>query len=130
MQEMGWKKVKNVNIGWKKKVDCTCNHSHKLVAIMCISPNLAKAPCLVSSISLLLRNMKCICAVTKRSLAAGVIALNGPDATSAPICKPVKTSDPAPNPTVPRRRQKLPYCCVWWRCNRCLGVSAFFSANS
>lgn len=91
----------------------TCSHSHRFVAIMCIRPNFARAPCLASSRSLLFRNMKCIWAVTSRSLALGVIALNGPpDAISAPICNPVKTNEPAPNPTAPSRRQKLPYCCA------------------
>lgn len=91
----------------------TCNHSHKLVAIICMSPSLARAPCFVSSRSLLFRKMKCICAVTKRRRAAGVIARTGPlEATSAPICKPVKTREPAPKPTAPSRRQKLPYCCA------------------
>ena len=99
-----------VNVG----TSCyTWSHSHRFVAIMCISPNLASAPCFASSRSLLLRNMKCIWAVTSRSRALGVIALNGPpDAISAPICNPVKTNEPAPNPTAPSRRQKLPYCCA------------------
>lgn len=91
-------------------------HSHKLVAIICMSPNLARAPCRASSRSLLFKNMKCIWAVTRRSRALGVIALNGPaDAISAPICNPVNTNEPAPKPMAPKRKQKLPYC---WPCCR------------
>lgn len=91
----------------------TCSHSQRLVAIMCIRPNLARAACLAKLRLLLLRNIKCIWAVTSNSLAPGVIALNGPEAISAPICNPVNTNEPAPNPTAPSLRQKLPYCCVW-----------------
>ena len=91
----------------------TFNHSQRFVAIMCIKPNLANAACLVSFKFLLFRNIKCIWAMTRRSLAAGVIALNGPDAISAPICNPVNTNDPAPKPTVPSLKQKLPYCWAW-----------------
>lgn len=90
----------------------TCSHSQRLVAIMCIKPNLARAACLAKLRLLLLRNIKCIWAVTSSSLAPGVIALNGPEAISAPICNPVNTNEPAPNPTAPSLRQKLPYCCV------------------
>lgn len=95
-------------------VPLTCNHSQRFVAIMCIRPNLASAVCLAKLRLLLLRNIKCIWAVTSSSLAPGVIALNGPEAISAPICNPVNTNEPAPNPTAPSLRQKLPYCCVWW----------------
>lgn len=49
----------------------------------------------------------------RSNLAAGVIALNGPEAISAPICNPVNTNEPAPNPTAPNLKQKLPYCCAW-----------------
>lgn len=78
---------------------------------------MAKDLFLVRTKSLLFRKMKCIWVVTRRSRAAGTRACRvSPDDSSAPICRPVKTRLPAPKPTVPSLRQKLPCCCsVAWR---------------
>ena len=80
----------------------TYNHSHKFVATMCIKPNLCISLKVPDSMSLLVRNMNCICANVRAIRKAGVIT----DSTDrhlsviskySPNSKPLYTIEPIPN---------------------------------
>lgn len=80
----------------------TYSHSHKLVATMCMKPKRCNSLKLPDSISLLVRNMNCICANVRVIRKAGVIT----DTTLrhlfviskySPSSRPLYTIEPIPN---------------------------------